>query len=568
MLLAVLFTLLNSLKPVHIDDAAYYYYAAHIAEHPLDPYGFEIHWYQHPLTANHVLAPPVLPYWWAAAIRLFGDRPFLWKLWLFPISLLFVLSLDALFRRFAAGLELPLVTMTALSPTFLPSMNLMLDVPALALGLASLTLFFEACDRAEVVRALGAGFVGGLAMQTKYTAFLAPATMVLYSVIVGFRKPGSSWRAALRTVLLALVAAIVAGAVFLLWESYVAWTYGESHFLHEYRTSSRNFINQLDFGLPLLSLLGGVASPLALLALIALGQPRSVLMLASSAIATVYAVMVSVGAALNLGVTDGLFPVLDGWRVFSWSLDDVLFAGLGLLVAGTVPPVAVRVLRQPGNPSRSALDWFLITWLALEITGYFVLTPFAATRRVMGVVVVGTLLASRLAATTWLSPDRMKQLRSVVVGSVVVGLIYYGVDLRDAWAGRKAAEDAAALVRRQDPAATIWYTGHWGFQFYAERSGMKAVVADRSSTPLCKGDWLVIPDDRWEKQEIDLNRASVELVEWVALTDGIPLRTVRCFYGTVGAPLEHHNGPRREVTIYRVTHDFVPLTPHANARDE
>ncbi|HEV3203191.1 MAG TPA: hypothetical protein VGY77_02355, partial [Gemmataceae bacterium] len=116
--LALLFTLLNSFKPLQIDDAAYYYYAAHIAEHPLEPYDFKVFWYQWPEPANHVLAPPVLPYWWAGAIWLFGDRPFLWKMWLLPFSLVFVWALARLFRRFTPGLEKPLVWMTVLSPTF------------------------------------------------------------------------------------------------------------------------------------------------------------------------------------------------------------------------------------------------------------------------------------------------------------------------------------------------------------------------------------------------------------------------------------------------------------------
>ena len=59
--LALLYTLLNSLKPLLIDDSAYYYYAAQLARHPFDPYGFEVFWYQAPEPANQVLAPPVLP---------------------------------------------------------------------------------------------------------------------------------------------------------------------------------------------------------------------------------------------------------------------------------------------------------------------------------------------------------------------------------------------------------------------------------------------------------------------------------------------------------------------------
>src|SRR5690348_7059043 len=84
--LALLYTLLNAVKPLQVDDAAYYYYAAQLAEHLTDPYGFTVFWYQWPQPANTVLAPPVLPYWWSLAIRLFGERPFFWKVWLLPFS--------------------------------------------------------------------------------------------------------------------------------------------------------------------------------------------------------------------------------------------------------------------------------------------------------------------------------------------------------------------------------------------------------------------------------------------------------------------------------------------------
>ena len=127
---AVFITLLNSLKPLHIDDTAYYYFAAHIAQDPLHPYNFEIFWGQSSQPAMDVLAPPVLPYWWAVAIRLFGRQPWVWKLWLFPFCLILTTSLQAIFRRFAHGLETILLWLTAFSPALLPGINLMLDVPA------------------------------------------------------------------------------------------------------------------------------------------------------------------------------------------------------------------------------------------------------------------------------------------------------------------------------------------------------------------------------------------------------------------------------------------------------
>ena len=57
-------------KPVLVDDPVYLHFARHIAQHPLDPYGFILLWYSAPQPAMEVLCPPVLPYWLALGTRL------------------------------------------------------------------------------------------------------------------------------------------------------------------------------------------------------------------------------------------------------------------------------------------------------------------------------------------------------------------------------------------------------------------------------------------------------------------------------------------------------------------
>src|SRR5262249_39195553 len=143
---------------------------------------------------------------------------FLWKLWLMPFSLLLVFSLHALLRRFARGLELPLLALTVLSPAVLPALNLMIDLPALSLSLSALCLFLRAADRDRLGMALLAGLVSGLAMQTKYTGLVTPALLAVYAVL--FRR-----------VRLGVAAVAVALAVFVGWEAFVAARHGESHFL-------------------------------------------------------------------------------------------------------------------------------------------------------------------------------------------------------------------------------------------------------------------------------------------------------------------------------------------------
>jgi hypothetical protein len=567
-LLTALFTGLNGLKPLQVDDAAYYYYAAHIAEHPLDPYGFTVFWYQRPEPANFVLAPPVLPYWWAAGIRLFGHHPVLWKLWLMPVGGLFVGSLYSLFRRFVSGLEMPLVWMTVLSPTFLPSLNLMLDVPALALSLFALVLFLRACDRLDARWLLGAGLAAGVAMETKYTAFLAPAAMMLYAGVHGLLGPGD-WKRRAGLVAFALAAGLIALNVFWWWEAFIAWRHGESHFYHEFESSRRDLGEQLMFfSLPLLALLGGLASTLFPLGLAGLRRGPWLVGATVGLLALGYALVACCGATVLLDVNESL-PVLPALGVAQITLEQVIFSLSGFAVVMTLIGAAARLVRAcrgglwwAADWRRYRVDWFLVLWLGLEVAGYFVLTPFAAVRRVFGVVVAATVLTGRVAALTCRSPRRHRLVWAVAVVTMLLGLVFYAVDFRDAWTEREAARQAAALVRAREPRAVIWYVGHWGFQFYAEAAGMRPVVPDWPAYALHQGDWLVVPSPSLEQQRIQLDPGDLQLVEELSISDALPLRTVRCFYGTAtGVPLERQEGPRLTVGIYRVRRDFAPRTP-------
>src|SRR5262249_39453441 len=120
--LALVVTLANAAKPVLVDDTAYLTYARHIAENPLDPYGFTIFWYTVPDPAFEVLAPPVVPYWLALGIRLFGEHTAVLKLGLFPFVWLLAWAVRDLLRRFARGAD-GLLALVVLSPAILPAVN-------------------------------------------------------------------------------------------------------------------------------------------------------------------------------------------------------------------------------------------------------------------------------------------------------------------------------------------------------------------------------------------------------------------------------------------------------------
>ncbi len=454
-----------------VDDAAYYQLARQISEHPFDPYGFAMAWRNVPMPAMLVLAPAAFPYWWGAGIAIFGDDPVLWKLWAFPFALVLCASLRDLLRRFAPGHETPLLALCVLSPALLPHVNLMLDVPALALVLGAMALFLRACDRDSAGLAALAGVVAGLAMQTKYPAVFGVSALAVYAVSA-------------RRVRLGIVCLGAATAIFAAWETALAFRYGQSHFivalLEGQGSKARHPLGEL-FVL-MLTVLGGSAPVLGLLA--ALGLRVRLRWIS--------------GAALAVAVAFAIIPLLPGRPIAALmfeprftlrNLEIFLFLPLGVAVVGVAGAAVARSLRDPGvrgSPPRQ----MLLGWVALELVGIVWMTPFMAVRRLMGLITALTLLLGSL-----LPPPphrRSSALVWIAAFGAALTAIHWGAGFFDARARAFAAPRIEATVHDLggDPAReTIWVAGHWGYQFYTERLGMRQLVAGRSV--LESGDWVV-----------------------------------------------------------------------------
>jgi len=470
--LALFLTAANALKPLTVDDSVYYHYAVHIAEHPLDPYGFRMSG----IRANEVLAPPVFLYWWALGVRLFGQEPWAWKLWLLPINLLLVFSLSALGRRFARGMEAPFVCMVALSPVVLPCINLMLDVPAMALGLAAVVLFLRASVSGSVLGAVAAGVVAGLAAQTKYTGLLASAVMLLHCLLFG-------------RIWLGLLAASVAGSLFIGWEVVTALLYGQSHFLLGTLQYHGSIKSKLDLIQPLPGQLGSAAPALILLCLAGLG--------CSARKFAAMALIVGLAFAAVTFVPDRAVASLGQLlHLRSLTMSSVVFGLLGLMLTATLAMVAWRLTRQPRSlddaAARSALfsvDGFLVLWLLLELAGYFTLSPYSATRRIMGLVVIGSLLACRLAMRV--RPYRL--VWSAAAVNLLLALLLFSADFVRYQGERVVAETCNQECRSQQPDATVWLVGDGASgvgasEFYGARCGMKHL---HNESIVAAGDWVV-----------------------------------------------------------------------------
>ena len=552
LLAALALTAANAAKPLVIDDPVYVAFAQQARAHLGDPYGFDLYWGDAPEPALGIgTIPPVLPYSLAAAMALFGDRPVAWKLSLFPFALALTGSLAFLLGRFARPLATPVLFAAALGPSVLPGLNLMLDVPAVALGLLGYALFVAACERARAGLALASGLALGLAMQTKYSAVVYPALVLAHAAI--YRRPREG-----------AVALLAATGLFAGWEGLMLARYGQSHFLagiHQIRTleilpavaraeAEAPGTRALYWMLSLFSLAGGTAVFPGLLAGVGLGARRAQVVGAALVAGAGFAVILALPHAPAFqaegffGLNAARYP-----EVF-------VFLPFGLCVLIALAAVALRRLRrETGLDLR--IDRVLVCWLLMEVAGYFVISPYPAVRRLIGFGIAATLLAARAASLRAADPDARRGARIAVAFGLALGAIFFGADLSDARARRdviaRAVERLPQLGARAD-GETIWYLGHWELQFYAERAGLRPLIGGVSQ--LRQGDWLVLCFGV-AQPSIDFPPDGFRLKDQLVAASAWPWSTIPLYYDGF-TPLHRQPATQPYIRIFRVTRDLVP----------
>jgi hypothetical protein len=544
--LAALVTLANAVKPVTVDDAAYLTYARHMAGDPSNPYGFSMFWWARPEPAMDVLCPPVLPYWLAIGMKLFGEVPFLLKLWLFPFIYLLAWSLRSLLVIFARGVNPLVLPLLVLSPAVMPTVNLMLDVPALALGLGSIVAFIRGVNSSRPALGVCAGILAAIAIQTKYTAFVAPAVIAWY----GLTHP--------RFALPAVAALVLCVRLLTEWEWAMTVKYGASHFWHHANgfagappTSAARVTaiieDKSELIPPLIGQLGGLAVGDGLLAASALRALRPWL----GHVSVLWCLGFALLALLPRHWTQitpeiGLSNIY--WQIGGWVWISAC--------TGCILLLAFRVRKGLGVRLNS-VTWFLLGWFAIEVIAAVALTPFPAARRVLGVSLVLGLVAAR-------ASSRVQRIRchggppawlfGVGIGA---GMIFAAIDMLDAFPEKACAIRSAELTVERPAGSTVWYIGHWGFQYYCETNGMKPFIPGQTIASL--GDYVVLPvypDETgfyrpyagFAISEPALQAALVAEIVW---HDWLSAQTIPNFYGG-GEPISGRDAARLRVRIYRL----------------
>jgi 4-amino-4-deoxy-L-arabinose transferase-like glycosyltransferase len=475
-------------KAVHLDDPLFIWAARQMQTRWWDPYGFDVNWYGWSMPMFEVTKnPPLASAYLALIISLFGEHEVWLHLAFLVPAIAAVLGTYTLAQRTCA---FPFHTALALlaMPVFLiSSTTLMCDVLMLAFWIWAVVFWIRGLDTQRASLLALAGLLAGLSVLTKYFGIALVPLLFAYSVA---RNRGRDWRS-----LLWLLIPIAFAGIFE-WATRAFYGHGllseAFGYTQENRTSSRGA-----FGIK------------ALAALSFTGGCSAIVPICGPFLARFRTWVWGILGALILAVVLWRFPLVSNpSRQFTlgfaaqWSL--FLLAGAAVLA---LPISEMKRRRTPES-------WLLLLWV-FGTLGFCVVNWTVNGRSILPMAPALAILLLRQIE------NRGGLKRSFIwcagVG-VALSLVVAFADYRLAESARAAVKEFAQRVETL-PKGTIWFQGHWGFQYYAQAHGWRPFESERSRPQ--SGDLIVLPVNNTNLQQIPPERverlfvAELPVVPWV-----------------------------------------------------
>ena len=462
-------TVINLNKAYHIDDTVHLETAQWILQHPLHPMSGKINWSQN-AESIHVLNQPHLYFYMLAAYGfLFGFSEVATHIFQSLFTFACILFIYLIAKLIISKHALFLTALLTSSSAFIVGQNLMVDIPLLSFWLAFYYLLIKPRVKSETQRLLLVGFVAGCACLVKYSSLPLILVMLIYIVIR--RKLNLIWT-------------IFIPIGMLIFYSYFNYLdYGSIHILER---PSRPFSlkHLLEMGLSWLVCLGSILaySPLffgnlwrARNKLHQLVQIALILILLSSVL-------------IFFGVYIGK---LDDLKTSKYFLAP-LFLSNGIICSLLLLYEFKKNIREFLIEANHSI---LILYLWLFSGGLFIIffSPFMATRHTLLVIVPMTLLLAHFI-------EIHHSFFWNATGFLLSIFLSFSLGISDLmWANYY--REKAALIKSELPSkANIYFTGHWGWQWYAKQNGMQQLEA--LSPQIQPGDYLIYPNGI-DQQRID-----------------------------------------------------------------
>ena len=514
-------------KAFNIDDTLFIYEARQITQHPLDPFGFKVNWFLDAIPmAYETRNPPLASYYSAAAAVFVGwSERALHLAFLLP-ALATVWGTYRLAQRLTNS---PLLAAgaTLLTPGFLVSANsVMCDTMALGLWLWAIIFWVEGFEPQKARSLVISVVLITLCALTKYFGIALIPLLAVYSLARQRRLGSWAWY---------LLAPILALTGYQYWTKAV---YGLRMitFAAHIATGVRQgrHASLLANALVDLGFVGGCTLCALTLAPIIWSRKKIFAVCVLSALA---GFLISTGR-ISLGETLGPSDFYRRWVLVGVQL--TLFIAAGVSVMALAAAEAWKC--------READSLLLMLW----VLGTFIFTGFVNwtinARSVLPLIpAAGILLARRVDALQTASMrwrPAMLAIPLAAAGAVSLWLTWADTELAN------SARTAATLIERKtieqkirNQPGEVWFTGHWGFQYYMESFGAHAVVVN--DPPHQPGDYLAVVESNHlfeMRPEFVTSREVIEIPMRLGITTA-QSQLGAGFYSADSGPLPFAIGP-------------------------
>ena len=529
-------------KPFHIDSPVTVYIAEQLLRNPLNPpageYGPLLSQWNHTelpeTSAFHATPhPPLISFWAALFIKLFGvhERVVNWAF--FPFYLGSVLYFFGLCRRFDIHASTAAAALFAVSPVlFVNAQNVMYDVP---LALFSIGCFYHLFRSDSERDALLAGTFAGCACLTKFTAGTLLISAALY---LGMRK---KWRNLL------LFALPAAGCNLL-------WLLHNLHYFHAWQLTNNGhavyLLGDIRYRFErMIAYIGGgyLAAPFILYLW---WKSRCCLRLG---------ILVGIGTlvwslllvvVLHYSVASALIYWLCAYAGSILIVQLPMFTLKGFQKRDTIQAINSTLVSVQGNPKPFDLKGAaLLIHAVLQMAGGLFLTLYAI-RYSLTFIFIFILLTAK-SVELFLPPPSRKRFWGAAIGtSLLLSLSLSISDYNIVNAEKRAAHDLQARF----PGQNLFFKGRLGYLYYLHRIGAKSLTLP-NAVPI-QGDIVIKNSFNFDDIDVFTSLGSkLQLID--SLTYPIfPLRTIggrAGFYGHDRLPYAWVRKPSgRTFQVYRV----------------
>lgn len=515
-------------RAFHVDDTLFVWVARQISQHPLDPYGFSVIWNTSlERMADVTKNPPLACYYGAAVGRILGWSERAFHVAFLVPALALVLGTYRLAKHFT---RFPLLAAlaTLLTPGILVSAcSIMCDTMMLALWVWAVILWIEGLQPQKFWYLAGSGVLIAASALTKYFGASLILLLTAYSFARLRRLGHWVWY------LLIPVAALV---------GYEFWTQavnGQGLFqsASDFASTQRAWgqASRLSVALVGLSFTGGCTLSVLTFCPLVWSRRAVIPVAAGSALATSALIFGWVNSGLRVG-GDLAFNALRA----HWGL---VGSQLALFIAGGLFTLALAIADYWNRRSPDSLLlglWILGTFVFASLINWTV-----NARSVLPLIPAAGILTVRRLETmhhAW-TRSLILQVAGALMVSGVLSIWLAAADTRLANLGRDAAH--SVQWRTSNEFGTLWYEGHWGFQYYMEQLG--ALPVDDQDFRIRPGDRVVVPENNTEiagfPQDPFFQQEAVLKFPNPSMATTICSRLGAGFYSSYWGPLPFTFGP-------------------------